>query len=139
MGELDYDVDDLMNCLDRLADQVPAAIPKAIDAMANVLVPKLRAAAPEDTGELKKAIGKSNLRTSKNGVKYKLVFVKNRGENDRNVYKAVVAEYGRSGKNPRGPLQPKPFWRRTVNAAYGEMLEAGKKVMEEAVEKAKRR
>lgn len=134
------------------------AIPRAIEAMSDVLIPKLRRAAPFDTANsyddhLQDLIGRSKVKISKKGNPYALVFIKKRSskygknsKNDKHVFKAVVAEYGRRGAqgvNKNGtivkipPLDPKPFWRTTVIEAREEMIAAGKAVIDEAIESAK--
>jgi HK97 gp10 family phage protein len=128
MSALNYDVDAAIRQLDNLANHVPDAVPAAVQAMADVVVPAVRNAAPEDTGVLKKVIGKSGTRLSKKGNPYSLVFVKDRGLKDKNVFKAVVAEYG-SDKQ-----QKKPFWRDAVERAMPEAHEKAKEILEKAMQ-----
>ena len=144
MSEFEFDVDTLLQELDGYTSRMPEIIPKAIKAMSKVVEDNLKKApTPYDADNtksthLRQAIGRSGVRTSREGVKYQLVFVKDRGEKDRNVYKAVVGEYGRkdtllpSGKRiPAIPRPNEPFWRTTVERSRTAAIEAGKKVFED--------
>lgn len=149
--ELKIKNDDLVNTLDRLARTVPTAAPKAVDAMANVIRPALIAAAPYDSNprhrekHLKQVIKRSKIKQI--GLGYGTghitsIWLMPRGipgakksprasknwDADKQIYKLVVAEFGRSD------MRAKPFWEPTVKRVSNEAVNAAVEVMQKEME-----
>jgi len=145
--ELKIKNDDLVNTLDRLARTVPTAAPKAVDAMANVIRPALIAAAPYDGSanhkgkHLKEVIKRSKIKHLA-GSTITSVWLMPRGirgakksprasknwDADKQVYKLVVAEFGRSD------MRAKPFWEPTVKRVSNEAVNAAVEIMQKEMD-----
>lgn len=124
-----FDNSELISLLDRLEKETPTKVEKALDTMGNKLKGNLVKNAPYDTKHhkagtkhLKEVITRTKVRKS-GGASYTTIFVSPRGENDKNVYKLVVAEYGRSN------LAPKPFWKPTVTNSENELIEIASQII----------
>lgn len=153
MARMLFENDELIEKLDSLARRVPAKIPEALEAMADVLEPALISAAPYDGSRkhkekhLREVIKRTNVRPatgeiSPNG-KHLTIFVSPRGirgatqgkrarknwDKDKHVFKVVVAEYG-SSKQPANP-----FWRQTIDKNADKILEAGAELLLSEVDK----
>lgn len=158
MARITFENDGLVNMLDDLAVKVPAGIPKAVEAMADVVHPALIAAAPYDGSErhrdkhLKEVITKTKVRVSSGNAdgigRYITIFVSPRGikgaevkesrrknratvnwDKDKHVFKLVVSEYGSSRQ------EAKPWFRPTIEKKGDEALNAANEVLLSEVDK----
>ena len=148
---LNIENNDVLDNFVRLARAVPASAPKALDAMANVIRPALIAAAPYDSNprhrekHLKQVIKRSKIKQI--GLGYGTghitsIWLMPRGipgakksprasknwDADKQVYKLVVAEFGRSD------MRAKPFWEPTVKRVSNEAVNAAVEVMQKEMD-----
>jgi|GEM_PF-1864014 len=147
--DLEIKNDGLIKELDRLAKSVPQATPKAVDAMSEVIRPALIAAAPYD-GRRKNRRDKHLKEVIKQGTTFRLhngaqtsIWLKPRGvrgakqgpkasknwDADKQIYKLVVAEFGRSNQ------KAKPFWEPTVDAKADAAVNAAISILKKEIEK----
>lgn len=95
----------------------------ACNKMADVIRPALIRAAPYDkknkkSEHLKNIIVKTKPRYSTDSTKV-IIWISPRGDDDKNIYKLVVSEYGRSD------MAAKPFWTPTVVKNAQKSINAG--------------
>ncbi len=137
--------DDLIRELDELGAKVTGRTDTACNKMADVIRPALIAAAPYDAKNtayrhLKEVIAKTKPKRQKDSAQV-VIWLKQRGipkakkggkavknwNADKQIYKLVVAEYGRSN------LPAKPFWIPTVSANAQKALQAGVQELKEGM------
>lgn len=146
--EMKIDNDALVKELDRLAKVVPNLTEKAVEKMADVIRPALISAAPYDRSSkrkgkhLKEVIKRGTIVHGRNSART-TIWLRPRGlsgakkgpraaknwDKDKQVYKLVVAEFGRSD------LPAKPFWDKTVQSNADKAVNAAIKVMQEEMKK----
>lgn len=146
--EFKIENDALIKELDRLAKAAPKVTPKAVEEMANVIRPALIAAAPYDASSrhkgkhLKEVIKRGAIIHNENSART-TVWLRPRGisgakkgprasknwDADKQIYKLVVAEFGRSN------LTAKPFWEPTVRNNADRAANAAIRVMQNELEK----